>query len=78
LASYTYGPLLGMFVFGIFVKKTVRDKYVPLVALLSPALRFVVDINSKAWFNGYECSHERLIINALFTFVGLCLLIKKQ
>ncbi|GHV72173.1 hypothetical protein FACS189420_8810 [Bacteroidia bacterium] len=41
-------------------------------------LSFVVDIHSKAWFNGYEFSHERLILNAAFTFVGLCILIKKK
>ena len=78
LASYTYGPLLGMFVFGIFVKKKVKDRYVPWVALASPVLSFIFDINSKEWFNGYEFSHERLILNALFTFIGLCLLIKKE
>jgi Na+/proline symporter len=78
LASYTYGPLLGMFVFGIFIKKPVRDKWVPLVAIASPVLSFIFDIHSKVWFNGYEFSHERLILNALFTFIGLCLLIKKK
>jgi SSS family transporter len=78
LASYTYGPLLGMFVFGIFTKKQVRDKYVPCVAIISPVLCLILDFNSKAWFNGYEFSHERLIINALFTFIGLCLLIRKK
>lgn len=75
LASYTYGPLLGIFVFGILIKKKIKDRYVPWVALASPVLSFIVDINSKAWFNGYEFSHERLILNALFTFVGLCFLI---
>lgn len=75
LASYTYGPLLGMFVFGIFIKKKVKDRFVPWVALASPLLSFIFDINSKVWFNGYEFSHERLILNAFFTFVGLCLLI---
>ncbi len=77
LASYTYGPLLGMFVFGIFMKQNVRDKWVPVVAILSPVLCFILDINSKAWFGGYAFSHERLILNALFTFIGLCCLIKK-
>lgn len=77
LASYTYGPILGMFVFGIFTKKAVRDKYVPFVAILSPVLCYVIDTNSKQWFNGYEFSHERLILNALLTIVGLFLLIKK-
>lgn len=74
LASYSYGPILGMFVFGIFTKKKVIDKFVPLVAVLSPLLCLVVDLNSKAWFNGYEFSHDRLILNALFTFVGLGIL----
>ncbi|MDR1370757.1 MAG: sodium:solute symporter [Dysgonamonadaceae bacterium] len=78
LASYTYGPLLGMFVFGILTKRGVRDKYAPWVAIVSPVLCLVLDINSKAWFNGYEFSHERLIFNALFTFIGLCLLIRKK
>lgn len=74
LASYSYGPILGMFVFGIFTKRKVIDKFVPLVAVLSPLLCLVVDLNSKAWFNGYEFSHDRLILNALFTFVGLGIL----
>ncbi len=71
LASYTYGPILGMFVFGIFTKRKVRDKFVPVVAILSPILCLIIDLNSKAWFNGYEFSHDRLILNALLTFVGL-------
>lgn len=78
LASYTYGPILGMFVFGIFTRRAVRDRFVPLIAIASPVICFILDINSKAWFNGYEFSHERLIFNALFTFIGLMLLIKKK
>lgn len=78
LASYTYGPLLGIFVFGIFIKKQVRDRYVPWVAIASPVLTLMFDLNSKVWFNGYQFSHERLILNALFTFLGLCLLIRKH
>jgi Na+/proline symporter len=78
LASYTYGPILGMFVFGIFTRKAVRDKFVPLVAIASPVLCFILDVNAKEWFNGYEFSHERLILNALFTFVGMLLLIRKR
>ncbi len=78
LASYTYGPLLGMFVFGIFMKQHVRDKWVPVVAILSPVLCFILDVNSVEWFGGYAFSHERLILNALFTFIGLCCLIVKR
>lgn len=78
LASYTYGPILGLFAFGIFVKKQVKDKYIPLVAILSPILCFILDRNSQAWFGGYSFSYELLILNALFTFIGLLFLIRKQ
>jgi len=78
LASYTYGPILGMFVFGIFTKKVVRDKYIPVVAILSPIVCFIIDSHSKAWFWGYEFSHDRLILNAFLTFVGLLILTKNK
>lgn len=78
LASYTYGPILGLFAFGIFTKKAVRDRYVPLIAILSPVLCFILQKNSEAWFHGYQFSYELLLFNAFFTFVGLCLLIKRN
>ena len=78
LASYTYGPILGLFAFGIFTKKQVYDPYIPLVAILSPALCYVLQRNSEAWFDGYQISYELLILNAAFTFLGLCLLIKRK
>ena len=77
LASYTYGPILGLFTFGILMKKKVRDHYVPLVAILSPILCFILSSNSETLFGGYQFSYELLIFNALFTFLGLCMLIKK-
>lgn len=77
LASYTYGPILGLFIFGIFVKKQVRDKYVPWVAIAAPVACYVLQKNSKSWFNGYEFSYELLIFNALFTIIGLSLLITR-
>ena len=78
LASYTYGPILGMFTFGILLKKPVRDKWIPLVALASPLLCLLLDKHSEQWFNGYRFSYELLILNALFTFIGLCLLIRRE
>lgn len=74
LASYTYGPLLGLFAFGIFSKRRVRDKWIPLVVLLAPALCFLLDRNSEAWFGGYRFGYELLILNALFTILGLSLI----
>lgn len=78
LASYTYGPILGMFAFGIFTRRQVRDKWVPLVAVLAPVLCYILQSNSERWFGGYRFSYELLIFNALFTFIGLCLLIKPK
>lgn len=78
LASYTYGPILGLFAFGILTKWRVRGKYVGVVAIVAPILCFILQQNSEAWFNGYKFSYELLIVNALITFVGLMLLIKRD
>ena len=78
LASYTYGPILGLFAFGLSVKEPVRDRYIPLVAIASPILCFVLDRHSQAWFGGYSFSYELLILNALFTYIGLLLLIRRR
>jgi SSS family transporter len=78
VASYTYGPLLGMFCFGIFTKRAVRDRWIPLVVILAPVITWVIDVNSAVWFNGYVFSHERLILNALLTFVGMVGLIRPK
>jgi len=77
LASYTYGPILGLFTFGLCCKTPVRDKWVPVVALLAPALCLVLDLNSVSWFGGYHFSYEILPLNGLFTILGLLLLRKK-
>jgi solute:Na+ symporter, SSS family len=71
VAAYTYGPLLGMFAFGLFSKWEVKDKWVPLVCLLSPVLCFVIKENELAWFGGYKFNYELLLLNGLFTFAGL-------
>lgn len=78
LASYTYGPILGMFAFGILTPWHVRDRYIPVVALVAPLCCFILDQHSEAWFSGYRFSYELLILNALFTFLGLYLLVRKQ
>ena len=74
LASSTYGPLLGLFAFGILCKKPVHDKWVPVVAILAPILCLVLDLNSVAWFNGYHFSYEILPLNGLISMAGLWLI----
>ncbi len=71
LAGYTYGPLLGLFAFGLYTRRGVRDALVPLVCLLAPALTYVLVQHSAAWFGGYEIGFERLMINGALTFLGL-------
>ncbi len=78
LASYTYGPILGMFAFGIACKKKVHDKWVPVVAVIAPVLCLILQTHSEQWFGGYKFSYELLLLNALFTVIGLCCLIKKD
>lgn len=77
VAGYTYGPLLGLYSFGLFTKFNVRDKWVPVVAILSPIISYIISVNSETLFNGYKFGFELLIVNGILTFVGLFLLRKK-
>ncbi|WP_309640443.1 sodium:solute symporter [Flavobacterium sp.] len=75
IASYTYGPLLGLYSFGLFMKsKTVHDKWVPYVCLLSPAICFLISKNSALLFGDYVFDNELIIVNGLLTFLGLLLI----
>lgn len=77
IASYTYGPLLGLYAFGLFVKsKTVNDKLVPFICLISPAICYVLSTYSKDWLGGYVIAEELIIINGLITFIGLLFISK--
>jgi len=71
IAGYTYGPLLGLFAFGLFTKRKVLDKWVPLVAVLAPAISFLLNAYSQELFAGYRFGFELLIINGLLAFMGL-------
>jgi Na+/proline symporter len=71
IAGYTYGPLLGLFAFGLFSKQKIHDRFVPLIAVLSPLVCYIISSNSIHWFNGYKFGFELLILNGFLTFVGL-------
>ena len=70
LASYTYGPLLGLFVFGLFTKRQPKDRLVPYICIASPLLCYGLDMAVK-WLWGYQFGYELLMINGLLTFIGL-------
>ncbi len=73
-AGYTYGPLLGLYAFGMFTKWQVRDKFVLPICLLSPLLSYMINVNSVDWLFGYKFGFELLILNGLLTFTGLFLI----
>lgn len=77
-AGYTYGPLLGLYSFGLFTKSKVIDKMVPLVAIISPIMSFFISHYSEFIFNGYQIGFELLIINGALTFLGLMLIKTKN
>jgi Na+/proline symporter len=77
VASYTYGPLLGLYAFGLFMQsKTVRDKWVPAICVVSPLITFWINSHAIEWFSGYVFSVEIIIVNGLITFFGLLLISK--
>ncbi len=72
VASYTYGPLIGLYGFGLFMKsRTVHDKLVPFICLLSPAICYFLNANSKTLMGGYTFDNEMIVVNGLITFIGL-------
>lgn len=78
VASYTYGPLLGIFAFGIFTKIPIKDNLVWLVAIISVVLTYIINAYSIQLLNGYIFGYELLIVNAGITFTGLLLLQKSK
>ncbi|MFC2186987.1 sodium:solute symporter [Peijinzhouia sedimentorum] len=76
-AGYTYGPLLGLYSFGLMMKRNIKDKWVPLVCIISPIMSFIINLNSVEWLNGYQFGFEILILNGLLTFIGLLFISKK-
>jgi len=72
VAGYTYGPLLGLFLFGIFTKRSLPQNFIMvIICLAAPVISYILSINSAKWFNNYNIGIELLLINGLLTFAGL-------
>jgi Na+/proline symporter len=76
IAGYTYGPLLGLYAFGLFTKYNIKDKLVIFAAILPPVITGILDFNAERWW-GFKLGYEKLIINGALTFLIL-LVIKKS
>lgn len=76
VAGYTYGPLLGLFSFGILTKRKVQDKAVPVIAIAAPLVCFFLDKFQKQLFGKFEIGLELIIINGFLVFLGLLLVSK--
>nr|MCU0363487.1 sodium:solute symporter [Bacteroidales bacterium] len=77
IAGYTYGPLLGLYSFGLFTKRLVRDRLTPVIAILSPVICYLLSSNSAELLNGYRFGFELLLLNGLLTFTGLLIFSRK-
>jgi len=78
LAGYTYGPLLGLFAFGVLMKARLREHLVPFVCLLAPVLTWILAEQAPILFNGFKFGYELLLVNGLITFLGLSLVRKRE
>lgn len=78
MASYTYGPLLGLYAFGLLTKKKINDRFTPLICIASPVICYFVNAHSQQWFNGYQLGFELLLLNGLLTFIGLWMISVKK
>jgi solute:Na+ symporter, SSS family len=78
IAGYTYGPLLGLYSFGLFTRRTVRDRLTPAIALISPLVCYFLSRYSQVLFNGYKFGFELLLLNGLLTFTGLLIFSSKK
>ncbi len=77
ITGYTYGPLLGLYAFGLFTKWNVKNRLVPFVAIASPIICFLLKIYSTQLFGGYQLGFELLLLNGIITFLGLVLIRKR-
>jgi Na+/proline symporter len=77
IAGYTYGPLLGLFSFGLFTKRIANDRYTPFIAIFSPAVCWLLSHFSVELFNGYKFGFELLLLNGLISFAGLWIFSRK-
>lgn len=78
IAGYTYGPLLGLYSFGLFTKRSVNDRITPLIALISPLICYFLSTYSVELLNGYKFGFELLLLNGLLTFTGLYVFSSKK
>ena len=78
VAGFTYGPLLGLFSFGLFTKRSLLDRWVPVVAILAPVVAYLDKLIIEWIFKGYEMGFEFLIMNGLYTFLGLLIISRKK
>jgi SSS family transporter len=77
-AGYTYGPILGLFVFGMTTKRAIRDSLTPVVCIASPVVTYAINANSEMLLDGYKFGFELLILNGALTFLGLLAVSKKS
>ncbi len=78
IAGYTYGPLLGLYTFGLFTRRKANDRLTPFIAILSPVICYLLSEYSVQLFNGYKFGFELILLNGFLTFMGLLIFSKRD
>ncbi|MDY0099137.1 MAG: sodium:solute symporter [Bacteroidales bacterium] len=78
IAGYTYGPLLGLYTFGLYTTRKVNDKMTPVIAVISPVICYILNIYSEELLSGYKFGFEMLLVNGFLTFMGLLIFSRKD
>jgi Na+/proline symporter len=78
IAPFTYGPILGLFMFGILSKRSVVDKFTPIVCISSTVICYIIDNNQASWFPGFTIGPEMLVLNGMLTYLGLWFISKPK
>ncbi len=77
-SGFIYGPLLSLYLFGIYSVRTIKDKFVPIICVLSPLVSFILDQKSTDWLWGYEFGYDILLVNSLISYLAFYILSGKQ
>jgi Na+/proline symporter len=78
IAGYTYGPLLGLFAFGLFTQKSIKDRWVGLIAVAAPVLTWFIHQNSALWFGGLKLGFLVIAVNGFIMFIGLWMISSRK
>jgi Na+/proline symporter len=77
-SGFIYGPLVGLFAFGMYSKRKAPDQWIPVICILAPLVSVILDQYSEKWFNGYQFGYDILVVNSVITLAGMYIISKNN